>query len=104
MFYTQVAVETPISNNLEVNAVNGTIVKNYRKSFIKRFHLQSKLADTIFDEKRQYIKIHRNSYSVPEEKEVVVIQLMMCGDMEVIAELMWKEDFDKLFEAETEEQ
>jgi len=37
-----------------------------------------------------------------EEKELIILQMVICGDMEVIAEIIKKEDFDKYF-AELEE-
>ena len=36
-------------------------------------------------------------------KPVIVLQMMMCGDMDVIAEIMLKEDFDELFKSEVEQ-
>ncbi len=78
---------------VKINSITGTIVKNYRDSFFKRFHLQSELADAVFDTEQPYITVHFKA-----KKPVVVLQMMVCGDLEVIAELMWKEDFDKLFD------
>jgi len=82
--------------NIKINAVNGTIVKNYKGSFFKRFHLKSPLADKILTHKPEY---QINGYV---SKPVVVLQMMVCGDMEVVAELMFKDDFDKLFEEDGE--
>lgn len=78
---------------VKINSITGTIVKNYRDSFFKRFHLKSELANMIFDTMQPYIGVYYET-----KKPVVVLQMMMCGDSEVIAELMWKEDFDKLFD------
>lgn len=83
---------TRISNNLNINAVNGTILKSYPKSFFKRFHLQSDFAKSIL-----------NEHPRMDKSEVTILQMMMCGDMEIIAEIMLKEDFDKLFKSEVEQ-
>lgn len=67
---------------ININAVNGTIIKNYKDSFFKRFNLKSPLAEKLFCSDSDY----------------VILQIMLCGDMEVIAELMTKRNFNKLFE------
>ena len=72
------------TNKVNINAVNGTIVKNYKDSFFKRFHLNSSFASNVLCPGSNY----------------VVLQMMMCGDMEVIAELMFKDDFEKIFNDE----
>ena len=74
------------TNALNINAVSGTILKNYRKSYFKRFHLQSEFAKGLLQ-----------SQAKDSREDVVVVQMMMCGDMDVIAEIMLKEDFDELF-------
>lgn len=74
------------NQQISINAVSGTITKNYRNSFFRRFHLKSGFADSVLSENPDY----------------VVLQMMVCGDMEVIAELMKKSDFDKLFEEDKE--
>ena len=77
--------------NIKINAISGTIMKNYKESFFKRFHLKSSLADNVLAHNPEYPINHYMS------KPVVVLQMMVCGDMEVVAELMFKDDFDKLF-------
>ena len=76
------------NNQISINAVTGTIVKNYKDSFFISFHLESPLANTLLRE-NPYIRIGNH------QKPVVVLQVMACGDMEVIAEVILKEDFDK---------
>lgn len=39
------------TTNIRVNAVSGTLVKTFRKSFFKRFHMNSDTAKHVFDEK-----------------------------------------------------
>lgn len=83
------------NNSIKINAVSGTIVKNYRKSFMLRFPMESYMAENILSE-NPCIRSHRS------EKPIVVLQVMLCGDGELLAEVMWKEDFDEIFKAESE--
>jgi len=94
MFNTNNTYSKSISNNnLNINAINGTILKNYKDSFFLRFHLKSKVGETLLNKKPT---LKQESYPY-KDIDVVVIQMMMCGDMDVIAELILKEDFDKLY-------
>lgn len=94
-----------VNNSIKINAVTGNILKNYQKSFFKRFKLESKLATQLFDEEqphlskftKEYYDNSYNSYMNEEKRPVVIIQMMMCGESEVLAEIMWKDDFDELF-------
>jgi len=81
------------NNNLNINAITGTILKNYKESFFLRFHLESSMGKTLLS---KCPTLKQDSYPY-KNIDVVIIQMMMCGDMDVIAELMWKEDFDKLY-------
>jgi hypothetical protein len=95
MFNTNNTYAKSISNNnLNINAITGTILKNYKDSFFLRFQLKSRIGENLLNQKPT---LKTDSYPY-EDKDAVVIQMMMCGDMDVIAELMWKEDFDKLDE------
>ena len=86
------------TTNFKVNAVSGTLTKTFRKSFFKRFHMKSDMADYIFDETKPSLKNQRYCNSA----EVVVLQVMLCGDNEFLAELIYKEDYDELFNVEIE--
>lgn len=86
-----------IPQTVNINAVSGTIVKNYKDSFILRFHMQSIMADQLLDKKPRLQK-----YS--EYEPVVVLQVMLCGEQEFLAEIMWKEDFDKMYESQESEE
>ena len=74
-----------ISNkqSIDIKAINGTIIKNYKDSFFVRFHLQSPMSECLLTPCPTYKK-----------ESVVVLQMMMCGDMQVIAELIYKSDFE----------
>ena len=78
------------TTNIKVNAVSGTLIKTFRKSFFKRFHMKSTMADYVFDEKKPRISSNGN--------EIVVLQIMLCGDNEFLAELIYKKDYDEMFE------
>lgn len=84
--------------NIKINAVSGTIMKNYKDSFFKRFNLNSPLAKQILT---HYPKYEINQFM---SEPIVVLQMMICGDMEVVAELMFKKDFDKLFEKDGDQE
>lgn len=89
------------SQTLKINAVSGTIVKNYKDSFILRFHMKSEMADLILNRKP---RLKEDDYRGAKNKPVVVLQVMLCGEQELLAEVMWKEDFDKLYEPQAESQ
>ena len=72
------------STNMKINAVTGMIAKNYRKSWFKQFHLQSRFADTIFC----------------ANANTIIVQMMMCGDMVVVAELITAKDLDEALSAQ----
>ena len=96
---------------LNISAVGGTLVKTYRNSFFKRFNMKSELAMQVFDSENPHILFVEERLGEydrltgmydriknEERRPVVVIQTMLCGNNELMAELMWKEDFDKMFE------
>lgn len=64
------------------------------------------MAKQLFDEEqphlskftRQYYDNSSDSYMKEEKRPVVITQMMMCGESEVLAEIMWQDDFDKMFE------
>jgi hypothetical protein len=113
------------NNNLRINAITGTILKNHPLSWIESFHLGSKRAEELFANqavtgKRCYkaTRLERDvgkfehdynlgfrtksqtdyEYEEFEEKpHTIILQMMMCGDKEVIAELVKKEDYDNSF-------
>jgi hypothetical protein len=86
-----------IPQTVNINAVSGTIVKNYKDSFILRFHMKSTMAENLLDKKPRLQKYK-------EYEPVVVLQVMLCGEQEFLAEVMWKEDFDKMYEPQESEE
>ena len=83
--------------NIKVNAVSGTMVKNFAKSFFLRFAIGSSMEEKLFSKEPRLTK----SYS--GEFPVVVIQSMIIGENLMLAEVMWKEDFDAIFETDKNE-
>ena len=82
--------------NIKVNAVSGTLVKNYHKSFFVRFQLGSSFGERL-------LSVAPSILIYSSNKPVVVIQCMCAGGEdgnEMIAEVMWKEDFDAMFETD----
>lgn len=74
---------------VKINAVNGLILKNHPKSFFRRFHLNSQLAKDLLCDKPVHSK--KGNY---KEFPVIVLQMMVCGDMEVIAEIVFECDYN----------
>ena len=105
--YTKVNNNSKTTNNIDINAITGTIVKNYKDSFFKRFSLHDRIANQLFDEGGAYLTkteinhcddVYWKSYNTETKLPVVILQMMMCGKDEVLCELIFKEDFDKLFD------
>lgn len=84
---------------VNINAVSGTIVKNYKDSFILRFNMKSEMANVILDKNP---RLKRGNFRDSNYEQIVVLQVMLCGEQELLAEIMWKEDFDKLYEQNVE--
>lgn len=77
------------SNTTRINAVSGTLVKNHPKSFFERFHLNSEYAKQALSSE-PHIRETRYSPKTP----VIVLQIMVVGDMEVIAEIVRESEYD----------
>lgn len=90
------------SANIKINACSGGIYKTYKESWFNRFNLKSELAEKILKPYDNKVKVNIEGYHYIE-KEVIILQMIICGDMEVIAELIKKEDFDKYFEIKESE-
>lgn len=86
-----------------INAVTGAILKNHPKSWFERFHLQSERAEALltegghkgFDRKWYRGDGYREGCYKNEEnhdKDIVVLQMVICGEMEVLAECVYAKD------------
>ena len=105
MFNSYNKTKNVYNNTLKINACSGGIYKTFRESWFKRVHLNSELMESLSNFSNVRYKTSSNDYILPEDKyygyenakPIVVLQMVICGDMEVIAEIIYKEDFDKYF-------
>lgn len=93
--YSTTTNKTVVSNH--INAVSGNITKTYVNSFFLRFHLKSELANRLLSPRPCY-KCKRAGDMYEESHLVQVVQMVICGDMEVIAEVIFKEDYEEMLE------
>ena len=105
MFNTSYYHAGNCTNNIKINAVTGAILKNHPKSWFERFHLKSERAKALltegghkaFDQKYEDSPLHPyGHYRDVEnpEKNITVLQMVICGDMEVMAELVYTKDYE----------
>ena len=104
MFNTYHAGNHTCTNNIKINAVTGAILKNHPKSWFERFHLTSERAKVLLREgghKGTKQKYHhepygRGYYTTEEnpDTDITVLQMVICGDMEVMAELVYTKDYN----------
>ena len=66
-----------IHNNMKFNSISGTLIKSHPDSWFERFGLKSKRAEFRFDQNANFI----------------TLQTMVVGDMEVLAEVVRREDY-----------
>lgn len=88
-----------INNNtdIKINACSGGIYKTYPESFFLRFHLKSDLSEKLLCA-NPIVKIKTGeTYPEYEYIDAVIIQMVICGDLEIMAEIIRKTDFDKYF-------
>ena len=92
------------SQSIKINAVTGAILKNHPKSWFERFHLKSPRAERLLDEggykatKKEYDNDawNSNGRTVRDpENDIIVLQMVICGDMEVMAELVYRKDYEE---------
>ena len=100
------------SNNnqsVKINAVTGAILKNHPKSWFERFNLISDRAKALLheggnkaqQEKTDFSERRCRTYYVDNpDKDIIVLQMVICGDMEVIAECVYREDYEQKIETE----
>ena len=81
------------TNNLKINACSGGIYKTCKESWFVRFHLQSDYAEKLLVS-NPTLNLSGIRF---DETGIIILQMVICGEMEVIAELIKKEDYDKYF-------
>jgi hypothetical protein len=89
--------------SIKINAVTGAILKNHPKSWFERFHLNSQRANRLLNEggDKATKKVYNddawnsNGRTVRDpENDIIVLQMVICGDMEVMAELIYRKDYE----------
>lgn len=87
------------NSTMNINAVSGLILKNHPQSWFERFNLKSERAGKLLREggdegHKMQEGYSGHIYTVPnDENACIVLQMMVCGDMEVVAEVVYKKDF-----------
>ena len=81
------------TQNVQINAVTGAILKNHPKSWFERFHLQSNRAKALFQEGGHKAYTRYGDTRDPEN-DITILQMVICGDMEVMAELVYTKDYE----------
>lgn len=90
--------------NTKITACSGGIYKTYKESWFESIDLESQRAKDLLDVNCG--DCHWGGYYGRErvlDRKLVVIQMIVCGDKIVIAEIMSKNDYDKYFETPREE-
>lgn len=93
------------TNNFKINAVTGAILKNHPKSWFERFNLNGDRAKKLFEEGGHKAKknVWQNSsygsggYYIEKDdpdNDITILQMVICGDMEVMAELVYTKDYE----------
>ena len=89
------------TNNIKINAVTGAILKNHPKSWFERFSLDSNRANQLLIEnghhatKNEYDENFHSVRTVDNPgMNIIILQMVICGDMEVMAELVYAKDYN----------
>lgn len=91
---------------VKINAVTGAILKNHPKSWFERFNLNSNRAKSLLreggykGEKRVQSEYFSDVFSVVDNPDnaITVLQMVVCGDMEVLAECVYTKDYEPTVE------
>lgn len=83
--------------NQKINAVSGTLTKTFKDSYFVRFEKGSRMEDCYFDENYCY----RDNENQTKKIEIIVLQVMLCGDDSYLVEAIDKEKYEKMFEMGT---
>ena len=89
-----------VSNTVKINAVSGAILKNHPKSWFERFNLRSDRAKELFKEGGYEFWTYDNRAN---KIAITVLQMVICGDMEVMAELVYTSDYNEVIDKESKE-
>ena len=91
---------------VKINAVTGAILKNHPKSWFERFNLNSDRAKSLLKEggykgaKRVQSEYFSDVFNVVDNPDnaITVLQMVVCGDMEVLAECVYTKDYEPTIE------
>jgi hypothetical protein len=89
-----------VSNTVKINAVSGAILKNHPKSWFERFNLRSDRAKELFKEGGHEFWVYDDRR---DKIGITVLQMVICGDMEVMAELVYTSDYNEVIINETKQ-
>ena len=94
------------NQSININSVTGAILKNHQKSWFERLNLNSERAKKLLTEgghKSQKSHLEESEYlpgsyyriyEDDKENDIIVLQMVICGDMEVIAECVHRKDYE----------
>lgn len=96
------------TQSIKINAVTGSILKNHPKSWFECFDLNSSRANALLHEGGHKGGVECHHYSSAPvyfphdtrtpihdpEKDIVILQMLICGDMKVIAECVYFKDLE----------
>lgn len=83
------------NTSMNINAVTGAILKNHPKSWFERFHLRSNRAEKLLAPGGHEFDTYREKGLYEKHKGITVLQMVVCGDMEVMAELVYTNDYNE---------
>ena len=84
------------NTNVSIHAVTGAILKNHPKSWFERFNLKSERAKQLLCEGGDKGR-ERTDYGYQKnnpDNAITVLQMVICGYMEVMAELVYTKDYE----------
>lgn len=84
------------NQSVQINAVTGAILKNHPKSWFERFNIKSDRAKSLFREGGHQAYLYGRDRT--PEKDITILQMVICGDMEVMAELVYTKDYEMKIE------
>lgn len=82
-----------LSQSLKINAVSGSILKNHPKSWFMLLDLNSIDANEVLAVGGHKARIWGSSSYNPD-KDIIVLQMMMCGEMKALAECIYRKDYE----------
>ena len=82
------------NTSVKINAVTGAILKNHPKSWFERFNLKSSRASQLLTSGGHEFDRWREEGLYKKYKGITVLQMVVCGDMEVMAELVYTNDYN----------